>query len=223
MPGATTGSAPGSTLGGRPESSGPRRIGLFGGTFDPPHLAHLALARVARDTLGLDELRWLPAGQPWQKAGRQLALGAHRVAMVRALIGAEAGFVVDARELERAGPSYTVDSVREVAREAEGAELFLVIGQDQYARFDTWREWPALLEAVTLAVAGREGAAPEPPGALAHRPHRVRALPLPPMPVSSTAVREALARGRDISALAGPEVARYIAGHHLYEQDAAAH
>ena len=204
--------------------SRPRRIGLFGGTFDPPHLAHLALARVARDTLALDELRWIPAGQPWQKSGRRLADGAHRVGMVRALVGTEPGFVVDTRELERSGASYSVDTVRELAREAPGAELFLVIGQDQYARFHTWREWPALLEAVTLAVAGREGAAPEPPAALAQRPHRVQALPLPSMPVSSTGVRKAIARGEDIAGLAGPEVARYIARHHLYAaKDAAAH
>ena len=204
--------------------SGPRRIGLFGGTFDPPHLAHLALARVARDTLALDELRWIPAGQPWQKSGRRLAEGAHRVAMVRALAGAEPGCVVDARELARTGPSYTVDTVREMVREVPGAEFFLVIGQDQYARFDTWREWPALLEATTLAVAGREGVAPAPPPALAARPHRVAALPLPTMRISSTAVREAIARGEDVDDLAGREVARYIALHHLYAaKDAAAH
>ena len=204
--------------------SPPRRIGLFGGTFDPPHLAHLALARVARDTLALDELRWLPAGQPWQKAGRRLAEGAHRVAMVRALIGAEPGFVVDTRELERPGASYTVDTVRELAREVPGAALFLVIGQDQYARLDTWHAWPALLEAVTLAVAGRAGAAPEPPAALAARAHRAQGLPLPALPISSTAVREAVARGEDISGLAGAEVARYIARHHLYAaKDAAGH
>ena len=204
--------------------SGPRRIGLFGGTFDPPHLAHLALARLARDALGLDELRWIPAGQPWQKPGRRLAEGAHRVAMVQALLGAQPGFVVDRRELDRAGPSYTIDTVRELAREVPGAELFLVIGQDQYARFDTWREWPALLEAVTLAVAGREGVAPAAPPALAAMPHRLKALPLPAMPISSTAAREVIARGQDVAGLAGPEVARYIARHHLYAaKDAAAH
>jgi nicotinate-nucleotide adenylyltransferase len=200
------------------------RIGLFGGTFDPPHRAHLALACVARDTLMLDELRWIPAGQPWQKSGRRLAEGAHRVAMVRALIGAEPGFVVDTRELDRPGPSYTLDTVREIAREVPRAELYLVIGQDQYARFDTWRGWPSLLEAATLAVAGREGLAPEPPPALAAVPHRVQALPLPAIRISSTAVREAVARGQDTAALAGHEVARYIARHHLYAaKDAAAH
>jgi nicotinate-nucleotide adenylyltransferase len=204
--------------------SQPRRIGLFGGTFDPPHLAHLALARLARDALALNVLHWIPAGQPWQKSGRRLAEGLHRVAMVRALVGAEPGFVVDTREIDRNGPSYTVDTVREVAREAPGAELYLVLGQDQYARLDTWREWPALLAACTLAVAGREGVAPVPPTALAAVPHRLQALPLPPMRISSTAVREAVACGQDVADLAGPGVARYIACHHLYAaKDAAAH
>ncbi|MEN9419596.1 MAG: nicotinate (nicotinamide) nucleotide adenylyltransferase [Pseudomonadota bacterium] len=201
----------------------PRRIGLFGGTFDPPHLAHLALARLALDVLALDELRWLPAGQPWQKAGRELADGAHRVSMVRLLAAGEPRFVVDQRELQRQGPSYTVDTVREVAQEVPGCLLFLVIGQDQYARFDTWREWPVLLERLTLAVAAREGVAPAAPPALAGVPHRLCTLPLPAMPVSSSAVRAALRRGEPVDDLTGGAVARYIARHHLYRRDAAAH
>jgi nicotinate-nucleotide adenylyltransferase len=201
----------------------PRRIGLFGGTFDPPHCAHLALARLALEVLALDELRWLPAGQPWQKAGRELAEGAHRVAMVRLLAAGEPRFVVDERELQRQGPSYTVDTVREVAQEAPGCQLFLVIGQDQYARFDTWREWPVLLAHVTLAVAAREGEAPSAPPALARVPHRLCRLALPAMPVSSSAVREALVCGEPVDGLTGGAVARYIARHHLYRRDAAAH
>lgn len=201
----------------------PRRIGLFGGTFDPPHLAHLALARLALEALALDELRWLPAGQPWQKAGRELAAGAHRAAMVRLLAADEPRFVVDERELRRQGPSYTVDTVREVVQEVPGCQLFLVIGQDQYARLDTWREWPALLEHLTLAVAAREGAAPAAPSALAGVPHRMCTLALPAMPVSSSAVRAALGRSEPVDDLTGGEVARYIARHHLYRRDAAAH
>lgn len=201
-----------------------RRIGLLGGTFDPPHRAHLALARLAVQVLQLDELRWVPAGQPWQKAGRPLADATHRLAMVRALVAGENRQTVDERELHRAGPSYTVDTVRDVAREQPGAALFLVIGQDQYGRLDTWHAWRELLELVTLAVAAREGQAVAPPAALASVPHRLQTLPLPAMRISSTAVRKAAAQGEDVQGLAGAEVARYIDRHHLYAaKDAAAH
>jgi len=198
------------------DPAAPRRIGLFGGSFDPPHLAHRALGELALAHLGLDELRWLPAGQPWQKAARTLAARGHRVAMLRLLLAGEPRFVIDERELDRAGPTYTVDTVREFAHQHPGAELLLVIGQDQYGRFDTWREWRELLQRVTLAVAGRDGAAPTPPPALAAQSHRLVALPLPAMPVSSTQIRAAAAQGLRVDALAGPAVAGYIADHQLY-------
>ena len=104
-----------------------KRIGLLGGTFDPPHLAHLALARQARDELRLEELRLLPAGQPWQKlaAGQRApADGAHRVAMLKLLTQGEPGIAIDERELHRAGPSYSVDTVREIHEEQPAARLF---------------------------------------------------------------------------------------------------
>jgi nicotinate-nucleotide adenylyltransferase len=193
---------------------------LFGGSFDPPHLAHRALADLALAQLRLHELRWLPAGQPWQKAGRTLAPRADRVAMLRLLMAGEPRFVLDERELERTGPSYTIDTVRELAAEHPGAELLLVIGQDQYGRFDTWREWRELLQRTTLAVAGRDGAAPTPPAALAAQPQRLVALALPAMPVSSTQIRAAAAQGLRVDALAGPAVAGYIDDQNLYLEKA---
>ncbi len=194
----------------------PVRIGLLGGSFDPPHLAHLALARTALQTLQLDELWWLPAGQPWQKAGRALQAGAHRAAMVRLLIQGEPRFRLDERELHRTGPTYTVDTVRECRAAHPEADFFLILGQDQYGRLDTWRDWPALLQDVTLSVAGRAGQAPAPPAALAGHPHRLEVLPLPDIPVSSSALREALARGDEVSLMVGQAVAGYIGRHHLY-------
>ncbi len=196
--------------------SRPARIGLLGGSFDPPHLAHLALARTALQTLQLDELWWLPAGQPWQKAGRALQAGVHRAAMVRLLIQGEPRFRLDERELHRSGPTYTVDTVRECRAARADTDLFLILGQDQYGRLDTWRDWPALLQDVTLAVAGRAGEAPAPPAALAGHPHRLEVLPLPDIPVSSSALREALAQGDDVSPMVGEAVAGYISRHHLY-------
>lgn len=194
------------------------RIGLLGGSFDPPHLAHLALARTARDHLALDELRWVPAGHPWQKAHRRLAPAADREAMVRLLVQGEDRFVVDRCEIERAGPTYTLDTVRAMAARQPQAELFLVLGQDQFGRLDTWRGWQELIELVTLAVAARDGLQPQPPAALSERVLRLQRLPLPPLPIASSGIRDALAQGHDVSSLVGPEVAGYIATHHLYRK-----
>ena len=194
----------------------PARIGLLGGSFDPPHLAHLALARTALNALQLDEVRWLPAGQPWQKAGRQMAPGAHRAAMVRLLIAGEPDFQLDERELHRPGATYTVDTVREFRQQQPGVEFFLILGQDQYGRLDTWHDWQGLLAGITLALAARGGQRPTPPAALSGHPHRLEVLPLPDMPVSSTTLREALAQGDDVSLMVGQAVAGYIAQHHLY-------
>lgn len=198
-----------------------KRIGLLGGSFDPPHLAHLALARQARDELRLDELRLLPAGRPWQKlaAGREPIEAAHRVAMLRLLIQGEPRLVIDERELHRNGPSYSIDTVRELAAEHPGAQLFFVIGQDQYARLHTWHDWQEMLKLVTLAVAGRAGEAPRAPAEVAAVPHRIETLALPPMAVASTDIRARAARGEELSSLVGPAVAAYIDQNALYRAD----
>lgn len=209
----------------------PRRIGLFGGSFDPPHLAHLALARCAVEVLALDELRWIPAGQPWQK-GKLVAPAEDRVAMVQALVDtlADARQRVDRREIDRAGPSRTLDTLRELQAEQPGAELWLLIGEDQLRNFPSWQGAADILVAARLAVAPRPDPADGPP-ALPWPPElqavaRVQTLPMPVHPAASTALRAALAAGRtaaELSAsgdagsalLAGP-VARYIDSHRIY-------
>ena len=197
------------------------RFGLFGGSFDPPHLAHLELARLALAQLHLDRLLWLPVGEPWWKSGRGLTAPGHRVAMLKLLMDGEPRFLLDERELRRAGPTYTIDSVEELRAEHRGAEWFLVIGQDQYARLATWHRWQALLPLVTLAVAARAGQGGVTPPELATAAHRVVWLDLPEMPQASTTIRELVARGQDCSALAGEPVARYIDLHHLYREGTA--
>jgi nicotinate-nucleotide adenylyltransferase len=190
-----------------------RRVGLFGGTFDPVHNAHVALARLAVAELRLDELRWIPTGQPWQKA-RVITPAAHREAMVRLAMGDERHFVLERCELERTGPSYTLDTVRELQAREPGVQWVLVIGQDQYAGMHTWRHWQELLSRVALAVANRPGAAPRIDPQVLQFSHT--AVPLPMMDISSTEIRARVAAGQDITTLVPAGVARYIDQHRLY-------
>lgn len=133
-------------------------IGLLGGSFDPIHIGHLQLARDARDHLHLAEVRLLPAGQPWQKA--ELTAAAHRARMVALAIDAEPGLVLDTHEIDRGGPTYTIDTLRALRAElGPQRPLVLVIGSDQLRRLDTWRDWIALTDYAHLAVAARNGEA----------------------------------------------------------------
>ena len=189
------------------------RIGLFGGSFDPVHNAHLALAREALHSLSLDELRWVPAGQAWQKS-RTLTPAEHREAMVRLAIAGEPRFVLDRVELQRSGPSFTLDTVSELQAARPGAEWFLLIGADQLAGLHTWKGWQELLGRVVLAVANRPGALPPAHPEVQRHPQRIVQLPM--LAVSSTDIRRRVAQGEVISELVPPLVARYIAQHGLY-------
>ena len=190
------------------------RFGIFGGSFDPVHNAHVALARLALAELALDELLWVPAGQPWQKQ-RSLTPAVHREAMVRLAIDGEPRFALSRIEIERRGPSYTVDTVRALQTARPGARWYLVIGQDQYAGFHTWQGWQNLLGLVTLAIANRPDALTTADPQVLHVPHEAVALPM--MDVSSTDIRVRIAQGRPIDDLVPPPVARYIARHRLYQ------
>ena len=199
------------------------RIGIFGGSFDPVHNTHLALAGVALQHLKLDQLLWVPVGQPWQKA-RQLVRGADRAAMVLLAIAHEPRFKLESCELLRTGPSYTVDTVRELRQRAgesgaaggAGNEWFLVVGQDQFAQLHTWHGWEELLRMVTLAVANRAGDAPHSNPEVTAASSSVIELPLAPSNVSATGVRLRVALGQDISAMVPAAVASYIEQHGLY-------
>ena len=192
------------------------RLALFGGSFDPPHLGHLAFARFVCEALAPDQLVWLPAGRQWQKPDQVMAAGSHRAAMVERLIAPEPQFRLDERELHRRGPSFTADTLREFAVENPGAELMFLIGQDQYARLPTWYQVETVVSLASLVVVPRGGEAVVTPPGLP--PHRLRVLALPDVPISSTAVRDAVAQGQDISPMVGAEVASYIASHRLYEK-----
>lgn len=194
------------------------RIGLFGGSFDPVHRAHVALAESALVALALDSVRWVPAGQPWQKLagpdGREVTPAVHRVAMVERAIAHEPRFVLDRIEVDREGPSYTLDTVRALQAAMPGHAWVLLIGQDQYANLHTWRDWRELLARVELAVANRPGPARAPHADVLAHPHRM--VPLPMLDISSTQIRAAVRAGADLLPMVPPGVARYIDQHRLY-------
>ena len=197
--------------------AGPR-LGMFGGAFDPPHLAHVALAQAAIGQLQLDQLRIFPTGQAWHKP-QAMSAPEHRLAMCRLAFGQLPHAVIDERELRRPGATYTIDTLRELKAEHPGAELFLVIGEDQAVALTRWREWEAILELAVICMAARLSAQANAGAAPAGLPAqaKVRLLRLPHMPENATEVRQRAAAGADIAHLVSPPVASYIEQHHLYQ------
>lgn len=199
-----------------------RRVGVFGGAFDPPHVAHVALARAALEQLALDELRVLPTGQAWHRA-RATTASAHRLAMARIAFGDLPRTVIDERELRRPGPTYTIDTLRELKAEQPDALLFLVMGEDQVASFTRWHEWQAIPQLATICVAARaarpEHAVAPDLGERLPAQTPVVLLRLPSMPESATEVRQRVAAGEGIAHLVPAGVARYIDEHSLYQPD----
>lgn len=211
-----------------------RRVGVFGGAFDPPHVTHVALARAALEQLDLDELRVFPTGHPWHKA-RVLSDAVHRIAMAELAFGDIPCVVVDPRETLREGPTYTLDTLQELQAEQPGAELVLIMGSDQARALPGWHGWREIVSAAIVCVAERlesapSGVAAEPaspipwpvsrfdPGTLPGLPAEARFefLELPPVATSATDIRARLARHQGISGLVPPAVERYIDQHHLY-------
>ena len=159
---------------------------------------------------------WLPARRSPHKGDRVPASGADRVAMLQRIAEGEPRFSIDARELDRAGPSFTVETLRALRAERPDTRWWLVLGQDQYARFDTWHEWREILALAGLAVAARDGQTVRASPGLAGIPYALRIVEMPALPHSATTVRARAAAGLDVTALVGTPVARYIADHHLY-------
>ncbi len=199
--------------------SSPRRvarIGIFGGTFDPPHLGHLLLARWAAHELELDRVVFVPAGQPPHKAHTALSSAAHRLAMIRLAVRDQAAFAVEPLEIRRRGPSYTVDTVRVLAARWPQAKLHLIMGADMYRTFDQWRDPEAISERAVIAVLLRPGARlPRAPRAV-RRGRGVVRLTNPGLPLSSSALRARARRGLSLRGLVPDAVARYVERHVLY-------
>jgi nicotinate-nucleotide adenylyltransferase len=186
------------------------RIGIFGGSFDPVHRGHLAVAHRAIARLGLDQLRFVPARVQPLKSFGPLAAATDRVAMLRVAMGGAPGFMVDTREIDRSAPSYTVDTLRELRREHPDDELFLLIGADAARDLPRWREGNELTRLATLVVVPRSGdsGGPLPPGAME--------LDMAPVEVSATDIRGRVAQGQKVNHLVPDAVAEYIAARGLY-------
>jgi nicotinate-nucleotide adenylyltransferase len=187
------------------------RVGIFGGTFDPPHTGHLLLALDALDALSLDELILVPAHRQPLKRGVEMTAPEHRLAMIRLLAGAENRLRVDDSEVARGGLSFTVDTVRAIHSARPDAELILLMGADTAATLPQWREPEALGLLVQVAVAGR-GSEP------VQLPAGFRAIPLPMrrVDISATEIRARVGEGRSIRGFVPDAVADYIAERGLY-------
>lgn len=194
-----------------------RRIGVYGGAFDPPHNAHRLLVQTAMDQLQLDELRVFPTGHAWHKS-RALTPDTHRLAMAQQAFADIPGVHVDGRELERAGPTYTIDTLRELQAEYPAAQLFLLMGTDQAIALKTWHAWQAILQSAIICIAGRAQTlsasgifdASKFPGG------RFESLQMPLLNLSATDIRSRVAAHMGIDHLVPAGVARYIDKHHLY-------
>jgi nicotinate-nucleotide adenylyltransferase len=211
------------------------RIGILGGTFNPPHLGHLALARHARDGLDLESVLLMPARIPPHKPGGEDPGAEHRLRMCRLAVDREPGLSVSVLEIERDGPSYTADTLRAVHASHPQLELTFIVGADVARTLPSWREPAGVLELAGLAVAARAGsdreAVLEALAPLTGPDHDVagtggatgvRFLEMPAIDISSSMVRERVAMGESAASLVGEAVARYIAEHGLYRSIAQA-
>lgn len=187
------------------------RLGVYGGTFDPPHLGHLAAASDACDLLRLDRLLWIPAAVHPLKGGRVRTPPQLRMEMVRAAIAGDPRFAADDLELRRRGPSYTVDTLRQLRARHPEAEIFFLTGADNLAELPRWREPDEIARIATLAIVTREGER-LPDGA----PYPGVHVPVARVDVSSTAVRRRVAEGRTIRYLVPEAVRAVIERERLY-------
>jgi nicotinate-nucleotide adenylyltransferase len=185
-------------------------IGLFGGSFDPVHHGHLIVAQVAREQLGLDRLRFVPAREQPFKHGRHHSSAKHRAAMLSLAVAGTSGFAVETAELDRPGPSYTVDTLRELRQREPGTELVLLLGADAAAELPAWREAEQIPDLARVVVFARPGAAA--PGWSGVS----RTIEVPAINISATGVRERVRRGQSVRYWVPDAVAEYISAHRLY-------
>jgi len=196
-------------------------IGVLGGTFDPIHVGHLILAEEVRARLNLAEILFVPAGQPWLKVDSPISRAEHRVEMVRLAIADKPYFKLSTIEIERAGPTYTVDTIAELkARLGAGDELYFILGWDNLAQLPLWREPSRLITMCRLVAVPRPGyPLPDLKALAAIIPglsQRVTLIDKPEVAISATEIRDRVARGLSIRHLVPEPVDEYIRQHKLY-------
>lgn len=194
-----------------------RRTGILGGTFDPPHRGHIRVADDVRVEMELDEVLLVPAGEPPHKSGEPVTHRELRLEMTRAAVEGVSGLAVSDIEVERAGPSYTVDTLRSLSAQRPGEDLFLVIGADQWADFGSWREPAEVARLAHLLVMARDGSDPE--SVDAGVTVRWSPVAVGRVDVSSTQIRERVRAGESIEDMVPDAVAAIIAREDLYGDD----
>ena len=198
------------------------RLGVLGGTFDPPHNGHLALAGAALSQLDLDRVLWVPAGTPPHKPDRPVTPAHPRVAMIEAAIAGVAPFVISSVDLNRPGPHYTVDTLALLQDQHPGATLFFLMGGDSLAEFLTWRDPAGIVRQAHLAVMRRPGQRPDLTALRQVIPQidrRLVWLDVDRLDVSSTELRRQVRQGRSIQGQIPPAVATYVQSHQLYRAE----
>ncbi|HKT61689.1 MAG TPA: nicotinate-nucleotide adenylyltransferase [Gemmatimonadales bacterium] len=185
-------------------------IGLFGGSFDPIHHGHLIVARVALEALGLDQLRFLPAREQPFKRGRHVAPAGDRAVMLELAIAGSPGFAVERAELDRPGPSYTVDTLEAVQAREPDAQLTLLLGADAAAELSAWHRADQLPRLARIVVFGRPGT-PVPTSPLV-----ARSIEVPAVDISATEIRRRAQAGLPVRYWVPDAVAEYMVRHRLY-------
>ncbi len=196
-------------------TTAPRRLGILGGTFDPPHSGHLAAALAVQTQVGLDDVVLMVANEPWQKVGdRQVTPARVRFEMTDALVQGISGLRADDREISRGGPTYTVDTLEEILADQPGTEIFLIVGADTAQRLETWHRASDVVALSTIVIVNRNDVTNASPGFL--HGARVVNVSMNRVDVSSSAIREAVANGESIDSLTSPSVASIIRNCSLY-------
>lgn len=207
--------------GGHPSSSaiittlvasilGDMKVGILGGTFDPIHIGHLIAASSVYEALNLDSIVFMPAGDPWQKRNRELSTGQQRLEMVKLAIADDSRFEASDIEINRSGPTYAIDTVREWKKAFPEQELFWIVGSDALGGITTWHEWEAFVSEVTIVAVNRVGQSDS-------VPFDFISVEMPEVRISATQLRDRFTNKLDTQYLVPKKVSDYISDQGLYQ------